>query len=177
MRLRRLLARVRDDRRGTSLIEFAILLPVLTMMFIGGYQLSDASACKRRVTIVSRAMVDLVSQYAVISGSQVDTILAASTQIMAPYDANIASVRVTQVTTNVLGYPTVSWSRARNGTALATGSYFNLPLTMRLANSSVLYAEVTYTYQPAFGKILSPITFTQDLYMLPRVSNSVTFNP
>jgi Flp pilus assembly protein TadG len=176
MKFRRI-AGLGRDVRGTSLIEMGILLPVLSMLFIGGYQLSDASACKRRVTIVSRAMADLVSQYTVLTNSQLDSILDASTQIMSPYPIASASVRVSQITTDGASKPHVSWSRAKNGTALTPGADFNLPLTMRVANTSVIYSEVSYTYTPAFGKVMSQSVFSQNLYMLPRASSTVTLNP
>jgi len=176
MRLRRI-ANLARDTRGTSLIEMGILLPVMTMLFIGGYQLSDASACKRRVTIVSRAMADLVSQYTVLTNSQLDSILNASTQIMAPYPIANASVRLSQITTDGAGNPHVAWSRAKNGTPLVVGAYFDLPATMRLNDSSVIYSEVSYTYTPAFGKVMTQSVFSQNLYMLPRASSTVTLNP
>lgn len=171
----RRLAAFGRDVRGIALIEFAICVPVMIAFFLGGYQLSDASACRRRVIIVARAAADLNSQYAVLSASQVDTILNASTQIMTPYDATNASIRVSQITTDSDGKTSrVSWSRAVRGTALVKGDPFTLPKTLQTKNSSVLYSEVTYTYTPAFGKVVPQLTFTNSLYMMPRVSSAVT---
>ncbi|HET9512265.1 MAG TPA: pilus assembly protein, partial [Sphingomonas sp.] len=79
----RRLTRLGRDRRGTALMEFAFALPVLIILFLGSYQMSDAIACKRRVTIMTRAIGDMTSQYREISGTDLDTLMGASTQILA----------------------------------------------------------------------------------------------
>lgn len=173
---RRFLVRLlANDVQGTALIEFAILLPILVLLFLGGYQLADAITCKRKVMITTRAVADLTSQYSSVSDGQIDRILGASTQIMAPYAAGNAQLRVTQVTTDALGVPKVSWSRGLRATALGTGSAFNLPLAMRIPNTSVIYAETVYNYEPGIAKLVGNVSYTQSLYMLPRLSRSVVY--
>ncbi len=170
-RIRRLIT----DRRGAALIEFAILMPVMLLIFVGGYQLSDAVACKRRVGVVARAVADMVSQSATVSAADVDAILDASTQILFPYALDNATVRVSQVSTDPLGgNPRVVWSRGENIAALPVGTSLPvLPAGMRQPASFYIYSEVTYAYAPLVANILPNISFTQTLFMLPRKSASV----
>lgn len=171
--LRRRVRAFADARRGTVLIEFAILAPVMILLFMGGYQLCEAITCKRKVMIATRAVADLTSQYTTVTNAQLDQFLNASTQIMAPYAIDNAQVRVTQITVNAAGIPLISWSRALNTTTYKTGDYFNLPLTMRQPNMSYILAETSYNYEPGIGELVGNISYNQQLYMLPRASSSV----
>lgn len=163
------------NKRAASLIEFALLLPFMLLLFLGGYQLSDAIACRRKVTLTARAVADLTSQYSIISASQVDTVLNASTQVMTPYKLSNATARVTEITTDASGHGKVTWSRSANGTALAKNAAFTLPTSMQVANTSYIYADVTYTYTPSVTySVLGTITFTTPIYMVPRLSAQVT---
>lgn len=164
----------RTDRRGVALVEFALVLPVLVLLLLGGFQLSQASACKRKVTLVARTVSDLVSQYAATNAGEVDMILGASAQVMAPYPVADADVRVTAVATDALGNASVLWSRARGGVALVRATpVLSLPAAMVRANSHYILAEVSYRYDPALGSLVKPITFSQSLVMVPRKSAAV----
>jgi len=166
-----LLRRLATDARGMALVEFAILLPVMLTLFLGGFQLSQASACKRRVTITARTLSDLVSQYQAMAVSDVTTVLDASAQIMAPFDTSAMKSRVSMIKVDGNRAVTVMWSEARNDTALVNGAaYTGLPDAMKIANSYYVLGEVTYNYSPVSGRFAYPMTFTQTLFMVPRKS-------
>ena len=121
-RLLRLLA---ADRTGTPVVEFAMVLPVLLTVYLGSYVALDAMACSRKVSIAASEVTDITSRYMSLTTADLDAIEAASAQIMAPYDASAATVRLTQVQVCAAGYngnsgavARVVWSRARNGSAL-----------------------------------------------------------
>ncbi|MBJ6121124.1 TadE/TadG family type IV pilus assembly protein [Sphingomonas mollis] len=166
--------RLMRDRRGMALVEFAILLPVLLTLFLGGFQLAQASACKRRVTIVARALSDLVSQYDTITPAEVGTILNATAQIMAPFDIDDGNSRVSIIAVDSSKNAKVVWSEAKNTTELSKGSTFSsLPAAMKIANTYYVYSEVNFTYSPMGGRFAYPFSFNQTLFMVPRKSTSV----
>lgn len=158
------------NRRGMALVEFALLLPVMLTLFLGGYQLTQASACQRRVTIVARAIADLVSQNETIDATRVATILDAATQIMAPYDIAPAHSRVSLIRVDASLNVTVVWSEQKNAVAYPVGAFTSLPPAMKIANSYYVLGEVTYDYNPMSGRFAWPISFTQSLFMIPRKS-------
>jgi Flp pilus assembly protein TadG len=171
----RRLHRLAGDQRAAALVEFAFILPFCFLLFLGGYQLSDAIACRRKVTLTARAVADLTSQYSIISASQVDTVLNASTQVMTPYQLSNATARVSEITTNASGDGFVTWSRSVNGTALTKTSPFTLPSALKVANTSYIYADVGYTYTPSVTySVLGTVNFTTPIYMVPRLSAQVT---
>lgn len=164
---------LRNDARGMAMVEFAMVLPILITLFLGGYQLTQASACQRRVTIVARSIADLVSRYDTISAAEVGTILDASTQIMAPYDVAAAQSRVSLIKVDAARNVTVVWSVTKNGVERPTGTFTGLPAAMRIANSYYVLGEVAYDYRPIGGQFAWPINFTQSLFMVPRKSTYV----
>lgn len=165
-----------DSKRGTALVEFALVLPVALTLYLGSVQLQDGIACNRKVTIATRTIADLVAQN--VSGNttaaELDNSLAATTAILAPYPTAPAVIRVTEVATDYAYRTTVQWSRARNGSASTPGTTVNIPAQMRIPGTYFLYAEVKYAYKPPsnFG-FIGPIAMGDSLYMLPRNSTKI----
>jgi Flp pilus assembly protein TadG len=163
-----------SDRKGTSAIEFAIALPVLILLFTGGFQLSDAVSAYRKVTATSRSLADLTSQYTKVNDATLDTILNASTQVMAPYSTTDASFVISHISTDALNRTTVDWSRAKNATALNKGDPFTIPTALKFPGTSAVVARVTYTYRPVFGSsYVGTIPMGDTIIMLPRASQSI----
>lgn len=49
------------DTTGAVLVEFALCLPVLLVMYLGTFVITDMVTCNRKVTIATRALTDLAS--------------------------------------------------------------------------------------------------------------------
>ncbi len=172
-----IVGRVARDTRGVSLIEFAICLPFLILLFTGSFQLSDAVAANRKVTMAARTIADLTSQYTTVSDSDLDTILNASQQVLAPYSADSATMTVTLVSTDALSRSTVTWSDGKNITGLKPCSAFNLPLAIKQPGTSLIVAQVVYTYTPTFGATyIGTIPLTETIIMSPRGSTTITYS-
>lgn len=172
-------ADLRTDRSGAVLVEFALVLPLMVMVYLSIVHLASAAGCDRRVAITARAMADLVSQYALLSPATLDTILAASGQMMAPCDGDAATIRVSQVTIDEKLAARIVWSDADPGHRPdAVGremSLAEIPATLRVPGTSLIYSDVSYDYDP--GRWLpGPIRLRQSIIMMPRRSRSVTLS-
>lgn len=165
------------DERGLALIEFAFVLPILVLLFIGGFQLMDAISAYRKVGSTVRTLADLTSQNTTITASQADDILNASRQVMAPYSPASAVLRITQVQVQANGSGTVNWSRALNGTALAKNATVTLPTRLQTAGSYYVFSEINYTYTPRVAStLIGTIPLAQAIYMSPRNSSFIACN-
>ena len=70
---------------------------------------------------------------------------------------------------------TVDWSDSLNGTARSQGSTVTLPTALVVPNTSLIWAEVQYSYKPAIGYVVSgTLTLKDQIYMRPRLSDQVT---
>jgi Flp pilus assembly protein TadG len=99
------LSALRRDESGLAVVEFAFVAAIMIFMYLGSTQLSDAINASRRVTITARALADLASRTPTDVGSrigelkesQITTIIAASAQVLQPYDLDNADIRVSEV--------------------------------------------------------------------------------
>jgi Flp pilus assembly protein TadG len=174
-RYRDLMANILKSTSGSVLVEFALVFPILLTMYLGSVTLSDAIACKRKVTIATRAVTDLTSRYSVISSDEMTKILNASTQVLAPYNASNAAIVITEVKVTDSTHARVIWSRARNGTPLTASSTITIPDGISPVNSYLLAGTIRYQYRPSvnFG-FLNTITFTETILISPRLADQIT---
>lgn len=115
--IRRLVGLARE-RRGVGAVEFAVAAPFLILLYVGGYQLMDAISAYRKVTTATRTMADLTTRQREVTKDQVEAIMEASKQIMAPYSTRGAVMRITQITFDKKGRPNVDWSVSSGGTPM-----------------------------------------------------------
>lgn len=173
-RTRRSLRRFRADKRGVSAVEFAMLLPLLVTLYLGGVEVSSAVAIDRKVTLIARTLGDLVAQASSVDNAGMTSILNATTAVMAPYsDANL-KITVSSVQINSQGVAKVSWSDTKNGTLRAVGSTVTLPDALNVASTSLIWAEASYAYTPTIGYVITGTKNLSDqIYMRPRLSDCV----
>src|SRR5688572_32961729 len=96
-RARRLLRRFHNDKRGVSAVAFAMLLPLMITLYIGGVEVSSAIAVDRKVTLVARTLGDLVAQSTAVNATDMTNILNAATTVVMPYDDTKLKVVVSRV--------------------------------------------------------------------------------
>lgn len=164
----------RRDERGVSAVEFAMILPIMIVLYIGAVEFSHALTIDRRVTSVASAAADLVAQSEEITDAELLDIFEASTSIMLPYTADPISIVLTSVVADENNDTTVAWSAAHNGTPHGENTAFSLPDGLTQPFSSVIVAEVSYSYDPPVGEFLTGgITMTDTFYLRPRRSLTV----
>src|ERR1022692_2090028 len=94
------LRRFARDRDGVSAVEFALVLPFMLTLYIGGVELGDGMAVQFKTTLAARTVADLSSQYISIDNSTMSSILAAASTVVAPYSAAGITVTVSEVSTD-----------------------------------------------------------------------------
>jgi Flp pilus assembly protein TadG len=173
-----LLARFRRDRSGVSAIEFALILPAMVAMFFGIGEVSSYMQAASRMTKVASTVADLVAQDTAVNDAELEDIFNCANAIMAPFDPSNGWVRVTSVRANALGVTTVAWSEGRGISGHAPGPSVTVPGGIVPPNSSVIMAEVNYTYTSTYGMFLtSGVTSSDEFYARPRRSVEVTYTP
>jgi len=177
VRLQHRLARFTTDRRGVSAVEFGLLLPLMVTLYLGSVEISNGVGIDRKVTLVARTVADLASQASSIAGTDMTNILDASASVMAPYDASPYSVTnlkvtVSQVKIDANSTATIDWSCTRNGVKQTVAT--TLPPALKVANTWLIWSEVSYTYKPAIGYVVTgTLNLKDQIYMRPRLSNDV----
>ena len=172
---RRSLLRALADRRGVAAVEFALLVPILLLLYFGVVELTQGLMTQERAAHTASTIGDLTAQSTSITQSELGDIFNVGDTIMYPYPTTTLHMRISSLTADASGKVTVAWSEAQGMTALVKNAPVNgLPANVINAGESVIMAESQYTYTSVFGQIMPvPVTFNEKYYLRPRGSNSV----
>lgn len=170
---------------GASAVEFALIAPVLVMLYAAVAEYSQALMADRRVGQIAASVGDLVAQTDEISDSEIKDILTIGAALIQPYPSKGLKVRVTSVTVNAQNKPVVDWSDASGLTAHKPGDVVVLPLAKKAKPSdpdrpfiasgqSVIMAESEYVYNSPIDYFISGgRKFDAAYYLKPRKSDKV----
>ena len=172
---------------GVAVVEFALIVPVMLLIYVGTLEASTLITMDRKVQSVAGAVGDLVARAdEVISASQLQDYFRASSGIMTPYSpTNVVQV-VTAVDVQADGTTRVVWTRKyQNGTYSATTPYTvggTYPLPTEMTNIArdhmVIAAEATYTYTPLLGIVINtPINLYRSSFFMPRFGEDIALTP
>lgn len=189
------LSRFARARDGISAVEFALILPFMLTLYLGGSELAEGFAVQFKATLAARTLADLASQCgnSTLDGQYCDTanglaidstsmnqILGAASTVMTPYSTNGMTVTVSELRfTGGTGTATVIWSASNSGSGRAQNSSYVLPTGFQslppLPSGTYYYvilSEVTYPYTPSMGyAITGTISISEDAIFFPRNSN------
>ncbi|HVM99192.1 MAG TPA: TadE/TadG family type IV pilus assembly protein [Caulobacteraceae bacterium] len=165
----------RDDR-GVAAVEFALLLPILMLLYFGVVELTQGAMTAERAAHTASTIGDLVAQNTSVTSAEVADIFSVGDTVMYPYPTTTLQMRVSSLAADTHGNVTVVWSQALGMAKRQAGvSVSGLPANVINANESVVMSETKYTYASVFGQVLpSPITFSNVYYLHPRLSPQVT---
>ena len=176
LRMRRTAARMLADRSGIAATEFAVIVPVMLVMFFGTVEFSSGVAVNRKVTLMARTLSDLTSQSTSVNDTDLTGFFAASKGIMTPYSSAPTQSTISElyVTPGSLVVK-VMWSKGY--APRATGSTITIPTELKVAGTYLIFSEVKYRYVPAVGKVMAPagVNLSDVAYTRPRQSTCVIY--
>ncbi len=175
------LRRFASARSGLAAIEFALILPVMLLLFIGAVQITDYALCEQKVAKLANTAADLVTQGNVHDNGTMTNVWQALNAVVYPYAPGGIKIVVSGLQYGDASKDKVSWSVASGGASPRTvHSLLTVPDGISLAsagsdtNDILVVAEVTYAYKPLFGGIKLP--FSNSAWILPAtVKISSTF--
>ena len=189
-----LLQRWKDDAKGAAAVEFAMIVPIMAIMFIGAVELSQAITVDRRVSQVASSTADLVARWSPPSGSgstmgipqsEITDITRVGGIIVSPYDR----IPLQIIIRSVMSSPTDAtntkqwWSCTFDGlgstlACACSNTSYTLPPNLVTTLDNVVISEATYSYKPLvfdhfmkkLGTSGTPGTYTlaETIYLKPR---------
>ena len=196
------LSRFGCARDGVSAVEFALILPFMLTLYLGGAELGDGMAVQFKATLAARTVADLASQCGISSldgqhcdsanGLPIDSttmgeivgsasVQGAAETVMSPYPTNNMVATVSELKfTGGNGTATVIWSASNSGSARSTGSSYALPSAFQSLPAGTYYVilgEVTYPYTPSMGyAITGTINIYENTLFFPRMATCIQYN-
>lgn len=172
------LARFGLDKRGVSALEFALIAPIMIVIYFGVGELCEAMMAQRRTAHTTSAIGDLVTQSTSLTSTDMSNVFAAATNIMAPFPTSTLKLRITSVTANTSNVPKVDWSCTTGGLAANNvgATYSGLPSGLvTTSGDSIVVAEGQYAWtSPASYLLPGALNFNEVFYLKPRKSAKVT---
>jgi Flp pilus assembly protein TadG len=175
--------RFAGNRSGVASIEFAMVVPLMVMMFIGIVEFSQAITVDRRVNQVASSTADLIARTKATTSAELNGIMDIIDELMKPYADSPIRLTATNVIASTSNASTtvVCWSYNHPNGGVGTysnGSSYTLPTGVVEKGESVVVVEVNYQYTPVLFSmfIKNAITFSDKFYLKPRLSSSIEYN-
>ncbi|UWU28249.1 pilus assembly protein [Rhizobium sp. WSM1274] len=136
------------DRKGAGAIEFAILFPVLIMLYIGAFEITIGLSVSKRVTRAAGTVADLITQQQSVTKSALAQMPSVATAIFVPYNSTALTLKITGITIDASANAKVLWSWAKDGTVpyAKNSTVSNVPADMKTANSFLVRTELSIPY-------------------------------
>jgi Flp pilus assembly protein TadG len=177
------------DCRGIAATEFAMIVPLMLVMFFGVVEFSSGVAVDRKVTLVARTLSDLTSQSTTVANSDMTNFFTASAAILTPYTPAPTQGTISELYVNPTTLKaTVQWSKAATvnsagvptlTTGRAVSSAVAIPSALAVGGTYLIFSEVSYLYVPAVGYVMNKagVTLKDVAYTRPRQSTCVYYSP
>lgn len=160
-----MLNRFARDRRGSAAVEFALIIPVVMLLYFGMAETTQALLANRRVSVIATAVGDLTAQATQLKKAQIDDIFNISAAALKPFPVSDLGIRIVSIETTAAGVPQVKWQQQRG----TFPSGVDLSTVEKTANIAVIRAETIYTYKTPFGQIFpNAFVFKKQMDMRPR---------
>lgn len=170
--------RFKDDRSGLAALEFALIAPLMILLFFGIVEGSSALAQSRRVTLAVNTLADLSAQETQITAAQLSDLFSGVNQILGG-GAGATITLVSLIYDPVDDRVEVHWSRNNSGgTPYAAGApYTGLSdPTLLDAGSSLMVAELQHAWVPPLTQtIIGTVNFNRTAMRWPRRAPRVQF--
>ncbi|WP_426439593.1 TadE/TadG family type IV pilus assembly protein [Bradyrhizobium genosp. P] len=184
------LQRFARDRRALAAVEFALILPVMLVMFLGTIEFSSGVAVDRKVTLMARTLSDLTSQSISVADSDIINFFSASVGIMTPYDPSPTKATLSEIYVDSTLTAKIQWTKAGTIASGATQATLTpssrspgdnvtsiVPPALLISQTSLILSEVKYKYVPTVGWVMAKagITLSDVAYTRPRQANCVIY--
>ena len=171
-------------REAVAAVEFALVMPLLLMLYLGSLELSQLINIDQRVTNIAGTVGDLVSRTnGTIAAATLTDYFKAATAIISPFPTTGLTQVVTLVKVDAsTSVATVVWSQAYNGgTAKIVNSVYGpaaLPtaITSISKGSYVVVSEANYPYLPLLGLFFkSTFNLYHQNFYAPRYASKICY--
>jgi Flp pilus assembly protein TadG len=174
------------DERGVSAVEFALIAPVLILLYCGLAELGSAIMASRQASHATSTVGDITAQLQQTNAATMYNYLLAADDVMNPFPAtnSVFPTRVTSLSVRAGGVVQVDWSctpvaqstlpaLAKNATVTTVPA--NL-LDTTVVGDSIIESDSAYKFAPPSTWVLKTgLTFNNTFYFKPRQSSSITY--
>ena len=164
---------------GLAAVEFAYVLPLMLLMFLGSFEISRAISMDRKVNAVAAITGDLVARERAVDPGVLASIMNIVNEVLAPYDPADLRVAVVPIQASNNNPPTafVYANPFQHGGSISVPgrcSTYNLQNVEDILapGATAIVVEVEYDYRPVFAEIFAGL---QSILYNTNLGNSDTY--
>lgn len=163
--------------RGIAAVEFALFLPILSMLCLLAVEASRYLLLNMKLSHAANSIADLATRERELSVRTLDDLFLSTQHIIAPFSFSLEGVVIVSGVSQASGLaPRVSWQRRGAGPLTvasdigAVAEDADLPEEFSVGNNqTIVAAEVFYQYQPwLMGAIPGQLLYHASFYR-PRM--------
>ena len=160
------------DQRGIAAVEFAMLAPVMILLYFGMAELCQAHMAHKRMSHVTSMVADLTARAQAVTRNELTDIFNIGGQIMEPFSDTPLQSRVSSITRDNTGVVRVDWSFGR-GMTPRTGTV-TVPAGLINNGESLIMSESIYDYDSPVDEFMPGVTeLKRTYYLRPRIVDKV----
>jgi Flp pilus assembly protein TadG len=168
------------DIRALGALEFALMVPVMLILWTGTVELAQFHLASRKVTIAAQSAADLISQEVTLTEAKLNDIVQAVTAIMDPFPVEGLGITFVSVEADSDGRVTIGWRFDGGVAAASEGTIPPRAIPLVGQNDSVIVAVMTYRHRGTF-KIFSDASaidtvITEEAFIRPRRVEKIPLN-
>lgn len=168
------------DRQGLGAVEFALLAPILIVVYLCMSELMTGLSVSKKVTMAASTVADLISRGDKVSKADLSGMVDVTNAIFAPYGVNGLSLKITGIDIDNKKQAKVAWSWSNSGAApYAVGSSVDVPADMLSEGTFLVHSELSVAhellmYMPALsGSEIKNITIRREFYFRQRINSDI----
>jgi Flp pilus assembly protein TadG len=174
------LRRFGQDRQGVGGVEFAIIAPMLIVLYLMAFELTMGLSVAKKTSMASSTIADLVARQ-----DNVDKVFLAgmkdvSDAIFVPYPSKDLLIKISAIKIDSAKAAKVLWSWSTTGVApYAAGTTAPVPADMLVADTFLIRSELSVShelmmYLPGLsGTQAKSLTISREFYFRQRLGQEI----
>ncbi len=177
MKLIALFRKFLNNHRGVIATEFALVAPIMILLWVGMVELATAHLVAKKVEIAAQSAADIIAQDDFTDDAKLADIGKAINTILFPYPITNMGYRIASIVADSGGTNTVAWNQP-GGTVTVAVPDPAIADNLTTTDDSVIVVTVTYNHTPVlvdriigrsiFGGSTS-ITLGETVFARPRL--------
>jgi Flp pilus assembly protein TadG len=158
------------------MVEAALIFPLMIGLFLGVSEFCEAFTASRRLEIAAFTAADLVARVPTVASADLNALKPLIDETVRPFPVDTLGLVITSVVADKDNALKVAWSYAQGPgvSAYTTGSTITIPSGLTLPETSIIFAEVHYTFRSTLSSMLpGNVPMQAAGYQRPRVAIQV----
>ena len=146
--LNRAVRKLRGDRSGVGAVEFALIAPVLIVLYMGSLEISVAMSVNKKLARASSTVADLVTQDDSVDKALLNSMVNVAQSVMMPFRTDGMRVKITGIAIDGSGVGKATWSwQEDNSRPYTVGSTQTLPKDLAIPNTFLVRTEIEFDHK------------------------------